>query len=281
MTKLIGTIITDCADGNARTRQELRFESLFGVKPSFLGVGAYSPMEAAGNLIDQLDVLTNFPALDREDFEAIVLVNVAPRGEDIQEKWDNGTPFCYFKTGNVLVVSTYEGQCLALARDLGIVSEVGLFDIPTVTAAAVEWGDLTEKEAARINDTQFRSLEFLPTVAYWVWQGKPVPSTKRSLAELPSAKGRVWCIDNFNNAKTTLFEKDVEFVDDKSVTLSDGSTAVCKRRLADVPKDTTALTVGSSGFGDERFLEVVVGHRGRAAEKHEFEIGTVVLKDEK
>lgn len=281
MQKIIGTIITDCADANARARQELRFESLFGVKPTFLGVGAYSPVEAAGNLIDQLDVLTNFPAVGGEKPQAIVLVNVAPRGEDVQEKWDNGTPFCYFRAGDTLVVSTYEGQCLALARDLGIASEVELFDIPTVTAAAVKWGDLTNKEAERINQTQFRSLEFLPTVAYWVWQGKPVPSTARSLDELPSAKGRVWCIDNFNNAKTTLFQEDVDFGEGKQVTLADGKPATCHRRLADVPKDMTALTLGSSGYGDRRFLEVVVGHRGKASERHGFTIGASVLADNK
>ena len=61
MNNVIGTIITDCADGSARTRQELRFTALFGVVPAFLGVGSYLPIEAAGNLLDQLDVLTKFP----------------------------------------------------------------------------------------------------------------------------------------------------------------------------------------------------------------------------
>ena len=95
MASIIGTIITDCADANARARQELRFDALFGVKPSFLGVGSYSPFEAAGNLIEQLDVLTNFPVADKSR-QNVVLVNVAPRGEDIQKKWDNGTPFLLF-----------------------------------------------------------------------------------------------------------------------------------------------------------------------------------------
>jgi hypothetical protein len=276
MSAIIGTIITDCADPNAQARQELRFDSLFGVKPTFLGVGSYSPVEAAGNLIEQLDVLINFPVSDKTR-QNIVLVNVAPRGEDVQKKWDNGTPFCYFKVGQTLVASTYEGHCLALARDFGIVDTVELFDIPTVTAAAVEWGELTPEEAERINQTQFRSLEFLPLVAYWLWQGKPVPSTPQSLAELPSSKGKAWFIDNFDNVKTTILPEDIAFSDGKQVQLEGGIEATCYSRLADVPQNVTALTVGSSGYGYHRFLEVVIGHRGRAASELGITIGASLL----
>jgi len=279
MSKIIGTIITDCADANARTRQELRFKALFGVMPSFLGVGSYSPVEAAGNLIDQLDVLENFPSTGNDPYQSIVLLNVAPRGEDIQKKWDNGTPFCYFRTGSTLVVSTYEGSCLTLARDLGITSEVALFDIPTVTAFAVGQGLITREEADRINDTQFRSLEFLPLVAYWVWQDISVPSTIQSLDELPSNKGKAWHVDNFDNVKTTLFAKDIDFSEGEQVTLSDGETATCYKRLADVPKGITALTIGSSGYGSDRFLEVVIGHRGKASSTHKLTIGSSILAE--
>lgn len=278
MTNVIGTIINDCADGSARTRQELRFNTLFGVKPTFLGVGSYSPIEAAGNLLDQLDVLTKFPLTDKKR-QHIVLVNVAPRAEDVKQKWDNGTPFCYFRVGNTLVVSTYEGHCLALARDLGIVSGVELLDVPKVTAAATEWGDLTAEDAEKINHSQFRSLEFLPLAAYWLWQGKPVPSKKQSLDELPSSNNRVWQIDNFDNVKTTLLPEDIEFKQGKEVTLFNGEVATCYRRLADVPKGVTALTIGSSGYGVHRFLEVVIGGCGKAVSAHGFAIGSPVLEN--
>lgn len=277
MANVIGTIINDCADGSARTRQELRFDTLFGVRPTFLGVGSYSPIEAAGNLVDQLDVLTKFPLADKSR-ENIVLVNVAPRAEDVKQKWDNGTPFCYFRIDNTLVVSTYEGHCLALARDLGISSDVELLDVPTVTAAAVEWRDLSAEEAEKINHSQFRSLEFLPLVAYWLWKGKPVPSKKQSLAELPSPKGQVWQIDNFDNVKTTLLPEDTKFEQGKQITLFNGEVATCYRRLADVPKGVTALTIGSSGYGAHRFLEVVVGGCGKASSIHKFGIGSSILR---
>ncbi len=280
MATVIGTILNDCADGPARTRQELRFDTLFGVKPTFLGVESYSPIEAAGNLLDQLDVLTKFPLADKKR-DHIVLVNVAPRAEDVKQKWDNGTPFCYFRIDNALVVSTYEGHCLALARDLGIVSEVELLDVPTVTAAGVEWGDLTAEEAEKINHSQFRSLEFLPLAAYWLWKGRPVPSKKQSLIELPSSRGQVWQIDNFDNVKTTLLPEDIRFEQGKEVTLFNGTLATCYRRLADVPKDVTALTIGSSGYGIHRLLEVVVGGCGKAGSLHGFDIGSPVLENVK
>jgi hypothetical protein len=278
MTNIIGTIITDCADGPARARQELRFEALFGVKPTFLGVSSYSPIEAAGNLLDQLDVLVNLPVSDKQR-DNIVLVNVAPRAEDVKQKWDNGRPFCYFRIKNTLVVSTYEACCLALARDLGVVDTVELLDVPTVTSAAIEWGDLTPEEADRVNHTQFRSLEFLPLAAYWLWQGRPIPSQPRSLAELSSQSSQVWQIDNFDNAKTTLLPKDIAFKQGKQVVLHNGQLAVCFRRLADVPKGITALTIGSSGYGPHRFLEVAVGGCGIAASQHSLAVGSPVLDD--
>lgn len=276
MANISGVIITDCVGSNAQVRQELRFETLFGVKPSFVGVESYMPIEAAGNVLDQLDVLLNFPLVQKSQ-EHVVLVNVAPRGEDVQQTWDNGTPFCYFRLGKTLIVSTYEGHCLALARDLGIVSEVELLDIPTVTAAAVGWGDLTMTEADKINNTQFRSLEFLPLVAYWLWRGRSVPARRQPLDALPDVKGQVWCVDNFDNVKTTLLAADVGFEQGKRITLANGRPAICYQRLADVPQHVTALTSGSSGFGPQRFLEVVVGHRGRAAREHEFGVGSLVL----
>lgn len=273
---MIGSIITDCADDNARARQELRFKTLFDVTPSFLGVSSYNSIEAAGNLVEQLDVLTNFPLADKIT-DAIVLVNVAPRSKDIKEKWENGTPFCAFKTGSTLVVSTYEGLCLALARDFDITDSVQLFDIPTVTKMAVTWGDLTEEQAQRINNTQFRSLEFLPLVAFWLWRGRDVPHTVKKLDELPSADGQAWFIDNFGNIKTTLTEKSVGFKEGKVIKLHGGTEATCYRRLADVPSGAIGLTVGSSGYGQQRFLEVVIGQTGHAAKQLGMTVGSVIM----
>lgn len=273
-----GVIITDCIDHNARVRQEIRFRGLFGIHPSFLGLKSAMPtVEAAGNLVDQLGAVANLPDSHNKGM-TIILVNVAPRGSDVKQKWDNGTPFCYFRTGNTLVVSTYEGHCLALARDMGLVDSVELFDIPTVTAAAVQWGELTPGEADRINHTQFRSLEFLPLVALWLYQGRNVPSTTQSLADLPHVGNAIWFIDNFGNAKTTLLPEDIGFEQGKKVSLAIGLEVACYNRLADVPQGETALTIGSSGYKAHRFVELVV-QRQSAARVHNLKVGDPVLAD--
>ncbi len=285
MSQIIGSIITDCADSNARARQELRFTSLFGAKPTFLGVGAKAPdIEAAGNLLDQLDALSGPSASRNEGTRAVILINVAPRGERIKQKWHNGTPFCYVRVGNVLVVGTYAGRALGLLRECGLADSVEVLDVPTVTAAAVEWGELTRTQAEHINRTQFRSFEFLPRVAYWLTQNKPVPSVAQPIEAGHDINGKVWCIDSFGNAKTTLLPGDIGFSEGKEVVLADGRAAVCHQQLADVPRNETALVVGSSGYGGDRFLEVVVqwhddGFHGSdsAATRHDLSVGATVL----
>lgn len=287
MSQLIGSIITDCSDDNVRARQELRFTNLFGVRPTFTRVGQEAPgLEAGGHLLDQLDVLANNPK-SVPQAEALILVNVAPRGGKTKEIGDNGTPFCYFRVDNALVVCTAASGCLDLVHWCGAVDEIELLDIPTVTKAAVEWGELTEEQANRINNTQFRSLEFLPLVAYWLRSGKPVPSTKQKVEVAHDTAGKVWYIDNFGNAKTTLVAEDIGFEQGKKVTLADGLSATCYRRLADVPKDESALTIGSSGYRTKRFLEVVVQwHEGgvygssSAYKRHGMRIGSSVLLSE-
>jgi len=284
MSKITGSIITDCADNNARSRQQLRFSQLFGVQPTFHGVGGIAPeTEAAGNLIDQLASLSNLPE-SVSDTNAVVLVNVAPRGDGVRAKWDNGVPFCYFHVGSALVVSTYTEQILGIIASKGLAHSVELLDTPTVTAAAVEWGEITAEQRERINHTQFRSLEFLPLVAYWVLNGREVPVVTKTIVPGDDISGKVWCIDNFGNAKTTLVASDIDFQEGKKVLLADGTGATCYRRLADVPKGETALVIGSSGFGTERFLEIIVQWQdggfngsGSAAERHKLTVGSAVF----
>ena len=73
MSDITGTIITDCHDDPTRSRQELRFTALFGVKPTFVGVESYSAIQAAGSLVDVLNVLTQFPLADKKRENIILL----------------------------------------------------------------------------------------------------------------------------------------------------------------------------------------------------------------
>lgn len=249
-----GVIISDCADDNAIGRQKTRFASLFGSSPAFIRLTSAAPdLEGAGNLIDVLDAASHVPA-SIAAAPQVVLVNVAPRGGDVKERWDNGTPFCYFITGNTIVVSTFEGHVLSLARDFGIVSEVGLFDIPTVTAGLQAKNILTPTEADKINHTQFRSMEFMPLAAYWLHKKVELPSMTRSLDSLAAVSDKVWLIDCFGNVKTTVISNGA---DEQKVHLEGNVELAHYQRLADVPKGELAVVTGSSGYGEHRFLEIV------------------------
>jgi len=276
-----GVIITDCYDDNARGRQQTRFMGLFGVMPTFLSVTAPTShleaggIQATGHLIDQLDAALSLPK-SHQGGKTVILMNVATRGEDVRKRWNNGTPFCYAWVGDVLVASTFDGPGLGLARDMGLITEVNVMDIPTVMKAAMEWGELTEAEAYRIEHTQFRSYEFLPLAARWIYEGRDVPAEKHNLEHINSMAGHIWFIDNFGNAKTSLLPEQIGFEEGKEFKLASGKTAVCHRRLADVPHGTVALTVGSSGYQDRRFIEIAI-QRGNAAKTLELAIGDEVL----
>lgn len=276
-----GVIITDCYDDNARGRQQTRFMSLFGVMPTFLSVVAPTShleaggIQATGHLIDQLDAALSIPAARRTG-KTVILMNVATRGEDVRRKWNNGTPFCYAWVQDVLVASTFDGPGLGLARDLGLIKEVQVMDIPTVMKAAIGWGELTEAEADRIEHTQFRSYEYLPLAARWIFEGRDVPSQTDTLEHINSMSGHIWFIDNFGNAKTSILPEQIGFEEGKQLKLAGGQMATCHRRLADVPHGTVALTIGSSGYQNRRFVEVTV-QRGNAAKVLGLSVGDEVL----
>src|SRR5579872_4882433 len=118
------SIITDCRDDLAMGRQLARIAVLFGNASTIpIGVGEFTEVEAAGNLIDILDAT--------EGKEGVVLVNVAPR-HGRGKKWPNGTPFGYFWYKKTLVVSTIAEQTLSLVKKFGIADSLFLTDIPTV-----------------------------------------------------------------------------------------------------------------------------------------------------
>lgn len=249
------TIITDCQDGNARARQETRYSVLFsGVNTSFIGVS--SDIEAAGNLIDVLDAAG--------DSEGIVAVNVAPRHK-AAKKWPNGTPFGYFWFKKILVVCTIDGEVLSLVKKFGLADHVNVTDIRTVLSFA-EYPSETVEHAAQ---SQFRSFDYLPRLARIAWDKKDVPSEKLMFTEIPDATPGVWWIDSFGNCKTTLLADEIDFAQGETREIILNGMAIdaaCYRQLREVPDYKTGFTLGSSGFGDRRFVELVV--QGTSAAKH-------------
>ncbi|HVZ58313.1 MAG TPA: SAM hydroxide adenosyltransferase [Patescibacteria group bacterium] len=268
------TIITDCTDANVEGRLGTRVASLFGVTPTFVGVGnnlqtnnAQDPAEyeAAGCLID---------VLDASEGEGVILVNVANR-HGKGKKWPNGTPFGSFYVGKQLVVATIDGYCLSFIKKLHLASEIQIFDIPTVTASLVQQHILTPELAQRINHTQFRSFEFQPRVAKWLTDGLTLPTQSYSLAQVEALPESIWYIDNFGNCKTTLLPEDIGFTQGKTIPTKLGEL-MCFARMKDVPNGQPGLIIGSSGYGEKRFLEVIV-QGVSAAKKFHLSVGSTIL----
>ncbi len=239
------TIINDCRDANAFGRQGTRVAALFGAPITLVGVE--NDLAAAGNLIDVLDAGMGE--------EGVVLVNVAPRHGEAK-KHENGTPFGFFWYKKTLIVASVDGATVALANHLGLVSDFQVTDMREVLQWAAAKGLMSEEDARRITKTQFRSFEYIPRLAFWVWQKQAVPTTPYVFPPCDIA-GRIWQIDNFGNCKTTTLPEEINFPEGKSVATSTGDT-VAYARLKDVPNHEQALVIGSSGIGERRFVELVI-----------------------
>lgn len=258
------TIINDCHDGNTMGRQATRISTLFGLNPSLVAINNYSELEAAGNIIDVLD------ASDGQN--GVLLVNSAPRHK---KKWPNGTPFGYFYYRKTLVVTTIDGLCLSLVKKFGLIDELFLTDVPTVVDFMIKEGHLDPHLRDTIAKSQFRSFDYMPRLAKWIEDGLDVPNEKYSLNEVEDAGNVVWWVDNFGNCKTTLTREDVDFQPGKMIMTKFGEIK-CYVQLRDVPVGEAALTIGSSGLHDKRFLEIIV--QGKSAAEHfGIEVGSEVI----
>ncbi|MEF3692077.1 MAG: SAM hydroxide adenosyltransferase [Candidatus Moraniibacteriota bacterium] len=239
------SIINDCADDNAKVRQELRAKVLFGELPSFIGLRSFSGLSAAGSLIDVLDTTGGE--------EGVVLVNVAPR-HGKAKKWKNGTPFGFFYHQKTLICSTIDNETLSLIKRLGISDKVGVFDIEEVCNYQVANKKITPELGDKIINTQFRSFEFLPRVAKWIWEKENIPFVEEAIGDIIDG-GYVWWVDNFGNCKTTLTKENVK-IEKGKINLEIGEFNFYEM-LRDVPNGETALIAGSSGLDGKRFLEIV------------------------
>lgn len=239
------TVINDCRDSNAFGRQLTRVAALFNCP--VISVPVTNELEAAGNLVDMLDAA--------EETGGVFLVNVAPRHGKAKQ-WPNGTPFGYFRLGNHIVVTTIDGYTLSLVKKLGMVPSIELLDIPTVLDSLVTQQVVTPALREHIVHTQFRSFEFAPRLARWLLDGHTIPSTSYPLSNVADVAEGIWYVDNFGNCKTTLLPQDVHFTPGKTIDTPLG-TFPCYSRLKDVPHDVLAMIVGSSGYKEDRFLEIV------------------------
>jgi hypothetical protein len=270
--------LTDCADPNALARQSARIAALFGAVPSVFPLTGPDPEGAAA--LTLLDLLRSTGLVGGPTHPVVVLVNIAPR----DGSWPNGAPFCYFRHGRHLVISTLNPRVLApLSTYLGL-AEVQVTDVrEVVQAAAAQWAELSPGEVEEIVRTQFRSLWYAPLLARWLVDDRPVPAQPHAVprpgrqvpgAEVPSFEVpgaeedgvvRVAVVDNFGNCKLDRPAaaipgyRTAELVPVRS---GDGRSVQvrCYDRLPDVPYGEPGITTGSSGVG---FAELVV--RGGSA----------------
>ncbi len=244
------TIITDCSDSNAQARQETRARTLFDITPSFVSVAGtldtVASLEASGNIIDILDAASGE--------EGIILANVAPRNGD-EKKWGNGTPFGYVRYNRTLIITTVSGHMLSLPQKFGLTDGYELIDMQATLIRMWEGGLITEDEVTHIQHSQFRSFDFLPRVAAWITKGHEPVTLPFEGDMIPKISPSIWGIDNFGNLKTTIIGSALP--ETGTMETRFGILPVI-RSLKEVPEGTTALTIGSSGLGANRFVEIVV-----------------------
>ncbi|QMU77431.1 SAM-dependent chlorinase/fluorinase [Streptacidiphilus sp. PB12-B1b] len=262
MTQRPVVSLTDCADPNALARQSARIAALFGATPSILPLTGPDPEGAAA--LTLLDLLRATDLVGGPTQPTVFLVNIAPR----DGHWPNGVPFCYFHLRGHLVISTLNARVLAPLRGYLGVEEVQVTDVrEVVEAAAGQWAGLAQQEVEEIVRTQFRSLWYVPLLARWLVDGRPVPAQPQPLPE-PAAEEahvRVAVVDNFGNCKLDRPAALIPGGTEGGWLLHsprEGGTVEVGRfdRLPDVPHGRPGITTGSSGVG---FAELVV--RGGSA----------------
>jgi len=262
------TIINDCHDPVTMNRQVVRAATFFpSTNISTVAVGNYADLEASGAIIDTLDAAMDDPG--------IILVNVAPR-HGKAKKWENGTPFGHIQYQNTHIFTTVDGATLSLIHKYGLSETIEVYDIPEVLDAMIKQGELKEHLRAPITNTQFRSFEFLPRVANWYMQKLVIPHELHKLSDFLQAPLAVWYIDNFGNCKTTAWVGDIDHKALHKITTRWGEL-MCYERLKDVPNGEPGIIIGSSGYRDKRFIEIVV--QGNSAATHfNIHVGDQILQ---
>ena len=246
------SVITDCISQDDIIRQETRLASLFNAPISIVGVSsdfsAMATYEAAGCLVDALD--------GAEGREGVVIANVAPRGE-AKKDGHNGTAFCYFYYGKTLVISTLRGNSLSLVKKLGLTSELKVTTVEDVTNYMHEKGEITEQLRDYIQNTQFRSYDYAPRLAKWIYDGHDLPHTIESIDVISDIPDTIWYVDAFGNTKSTILRKDHPDLEEGQRVSTPYGELTFYERLKNVPKGENAIIQGSSGIEDKRFMEIV------------------------
>lgn len=236
-------IVSDCG-GQAMGRMILRTLSLFP-NSQVVPFICDSLAAACGNLVDAIDAGVD-----------IVLCNSAPR-RDTRET--NGDGIVYLEINGTLIVSTL-GALGLLAK---FVPEASLKVQEVNVAAFMEAFGSTNR--SRFN---FRGLEVIPFLAQTLRRGHDLAELCRVRYIVPPAQPFVWLVDEIEgrptNLKLSVLRSDLpEFAQGRTIEVKfngqDRNYLVrCYERLTDIPSGELGIYEGSSGMGNERFLEIAL-----------------------
>lgn len=273
MKPMFAGVITDCEDDSmvAMTDRLASWLDCTALAP--IGVhGEHQDLQASHHLVRRLDATCKRPGT--------YLVNAAPRDAAAQASHENGAPFGFFYHGETLVVSTLHGRTLSLVKKLGIATRIKVVTIAEVLRVAVEHGELSAETALRVENTQFRGLEFGPRLIDWLTRDKDddtgweVPYKEEDIN--PTPVGDVVClIDNFGNIKTNVVADDLDLEAGQMVETVVGPIQY-QHYMHDVTVGETALVTGSHGIDEKRLIELVI-RKGRAGDKYDLKVGDPIF----
>jgi S-adenosylmethionine hydrolase len=135
--------------------------------------------------------------------------------------------------------------------------------------------DIYPGQVEYIINTQFRSFEFLPRVAKWIWEKIELPVENMMIDEVEDIEGQIWWVDNFGNCKTTFLPEEIGFEVGKEIQFKNLPAVKCYAKLKDVPNGDPALVVGSSGIEGKRFVEFLV-QGSSAANNYGLKVGDLL-----
>jgi hypothetical protein len=243
------SIFTDCFDQNAIIRQTYRYESLFPeAEINFKELNSLNFVPVLAGAIDEVDAVRFSSGVN------IFVFNLAQRTE---KKYENGQPFCFTRLGSSIIIGTISS--FSVLKKLGIVKSVYVTEIEKVCLQF-----LSVKEAKRISQSQFRSYDFVPLLALWIYQGHNIKSTNIELNKT-ELSDQIWFIDCFGNCKTTIPGTRFSRKANGYIVSTNFGDLPFFQRLSDVPVDTVAIIIGSSGYRSRRFIEII--KNGGSAQK--------------
>lgn len=219
----------------------------------------------AGMLVlNQLQALWG-GVLPSERGPGIILVNMAPRGSKAALA-ENGTRWASFEYGagapnGIVGVTTYTPEVLAVLRRFGATDQIRVYSRAEVADALGRRHNLMPWMVYDRAEGQFGSLDEQPEIAFEILCRRDLPGQNFKLTriDLPELPLIVWKVDpQFGNCVLTALPDDIGFEPDRRLRVN-GRTVICKRQLREVQTGETAIIKGSSGFGVQRFVELVVG----------------------